>query len=400
MSEPNSPLVSVIIPVFNGRETICRAIDSVLAQSYREREVIVVDDGSTDSTIRVLRDYGSKIRLVEQKHAGNSTARNQGIKLARGEYVAFLDHDDFWVQEKLAVQVEILNRYPSVGLTFSNLEIVNKQGERLGSTFVPSHLRYAPSWKDLLKEGAVLLSSVLVRREMILKVGGFDAHLFTQHGYEDTDFFLRLRELTDFHYLDVCLGYYCYDKGHGLRQLTNLLLFARKYWNHPGLNRDSDRRLRDQFVERRTGELIWRMRLLMESEGGRISQEMLERLNGFHESFKSLFGESYKRVTGLDSITLSRYELNPTISLLLYLYLCRSDLQTAFPDVGSGDISKLVEWATSVAQSKEGVHSDSDRPILLAHLHELEQLTEKSKGSPGPTSRLRTLTKAVGFRSH
>ena len=127
---------------------------------------------------------------------------------------------------------------------------------------------------------------------------------------------------------------------------------------------------------------------------------MLHRLNEFHESFKSLFGESYKRVSGLDSIILSRYELNPAISSLLYLYLLRSDLQTAFPDVGSGDISKLVEWGTSVAQSKEGVYSDSDRPILLAHLHELEQLREKSKGSPGLASRLRTLIKAVGFRSH
>ncbi len=82
VSGQNFPLVSVIIPVYNGQETICRAVDNVLEQSYREREVIVVDDGSADSSIELLRRYGSKIRLVEQRNSGVASARNHGINLA------------------------------------------------------------------------------------------------------------------------------------------------------------------------------------------------------------------------------------------------------------------------------------------------------------------------------
>ncbi len=370
-----SPLVSVIIPVFNGQETVCRAIDSVLAQSYREREVIVVDDGSTDSTVELLRTYGSKIRLVEQRKGGVASARNHGIKFARGEYIAFLDHDDFWIQEKLAIQVETLRRHPTVGLTFSNLEVVNKQGEKLGFTYVSSHLRSAPSWGDLLVKGPrVPVSTVLARREMILKVGGFDTDLFTSRGYEDRDFLLRLRELTDFHYLDLCLAFYSYDQAHGLLVIPHLFLYARKYWNHPRLQRDADGRLRSEFVKQCSREMSWVMRLVLQAEGNRVSREMLEQLNGYHENFKNLFGDPYTKASGCDSVDLSKYELTPAISLLLYLYLCRPDLQVAFPEVRSGDLSKLTDWATAVVK---GVYNDGDKPILLTHLSELGDIRER-----------------------
>jgi glycosyltransferase involved in cell wall biosynthesis len=365
----HSPLVSVIIPVFNGKETVCRAVDGVLAQSYREREVIVVDDGSIDSTVEMLRTYGSKIRLVEQKKGGVASARNRGIKFARGEYIAFLDHDDLWIQEKLAIQVETLRRHPTVGLTFSNLEVVNKQGEKLGFTYVPSHLRSAPSWEDLLIKGPrVPVSTVLARREMILKVSGFDAELFTSRGYEDRDFLLRLRELTDFHYLDLCLGSYSYDQGHGLLAIPHLFLFARKYWNYPKLQGDTNRRMRNEFVRQCSRELRWIMRLVLQAEGNRVSMGMLERLNGCHEDFKDLFGDSYTKASNCDSLELSRYELTPAISLLLYLYLCRPDLQVAFPEVRSGDLTKLTDWASALAN---GVGNDGDKPLLLMYRSEL-----------------------------
>ncbi len=372
MPEPNSPLVSVIIPVFNGEETICRAVDSVLAQSYRELEVIVVDDGSTDSTNKLLRQYGSKIRLAEREKSSLASARNHGIRLARGEYLAFLDADDSWVQEKLAIQVAILRKHPSVGLTFGNLEVVNKQGEKLGFTTVPSYMRYAPSWEDILLKGTIVPpSTVLARKDMILKIGGFDAELFTSHGYEDRDFSLRLREITDFHYLDLCLAYYSYDQAHGLRHITNLFPYARKYWNHPRLRRDADGHLRVEFMKRCNEEMRWVMRLSVRANGDKVSREMLEQVNGYHEAFKDIFGDSYKQVAPFDPIDLSRYESNTAISMLLYLYLCRSDLQAAYPEVGSGDLSRLVDWGFSVAR---GIRNDSDRPILLGYSADLERL--------------------------
>jgi glycosyltransferase involved in cell wall biosynthesis len=389
----------VIIPVYNGQETVSRAIDSALKQTYPQREIIVVDDGSTDSTLELLRGYGPTIQLVKQEHSGISIARNTGLSIARGEYIAFLDCDDTWIPEKLQLQVEILRKYPSVGLTFGNLEMVSRNGEKLGSTTLASSRRYSPSWEDILVRFALSPGSAMGRKDLMIKSGGFDP-AFVEPGYEDTDFFLRLREITDFHYLDMCVGCYYFDQARSMRYLSNLLLYAGKQWKSPRLQTPANDRLRDEFVASRATHLSNYARLLLRLEGNEVSSEMLAKLNGFHESFESLFGESYKRVTGLDSITLSRYELNPAVTLLLYLYLCRPDLQTAFPDVRSGDISNLVDWGTSVAQSKENVYSDSDRPILLAHLHELEQLTEKSKGSTGLISRLRTLIKAVGFRSH
>jgi glycosyltransferase involved in cell wall biosynthesis len=399
ISDQKPALVSVIIPVYNGEETICRAIDSVLGQSYREREVIVVDDGSTDSTVELLRNYGSKIRLVEQKNGGVASARNHGIKLAQGEYVAFLDADDFWVQEKLAIQIEILGRHPSVGLTFSNLEVVNKKGERLGITYVPSHSRNAPSWEDLLTEGPrVLASTVLARREMILTAGGFDADLFTSRGYEDRDLFLRLRELTDFHYLDLCLASYSYDPGHGLLVIPHLFLFARKYWNQPRLQQNSEGRLRKEFVKRCSLEMSWIMRLVLRAEGNKVSMEMLARLNGYHNAFKDLFGDSYREASDCDSIDLTEYKLSPAISLLLYLYLIRSDLQVAFPEVKSGDLSRLADWATAVVK---GVYNDGDKPILLTHVSELERLTEKpskdEKVDHTPSKRVDHTLSQAGF---
>ena len=91
MSKPKSPLVSVIVPVYNGQETACRAVDSALEQTYLEREIIVVDDGSTDSSLELLRGYGRRIQLIPQKHRGVSITRNTGLKAARGEYIALLD---------------------------------------------------------------------------------------------------------------------------------------------------------------------------------------------------------------------------------------------------------------------------------------------------------------------
>ena len=130
MSKPKSPLVSVIVPVYNGQETACRAVDSALEQTYLEREIIVVDDGSTDSSVELLRGYGRRIQLIPQKHRGISITGNTGLRAARGEYIALLDCDDTWIPEKLQLQVEILNKYPSVGLTFGKSELVKQEGRK------------------------------------------------------------------------------------------------------------------------------------------------------------------------------------------------------------------------------------------------------------------------------
>ena len=101
-------LVSVIIPVFNGEKYIRCAIDSVLEQDYKPIEIIVIDDGSSDATLEILRDLGNEISIYHQPNKGSAAARNLGIRMAKGSYIAFLDADDYWFPGKISAQMEAL----------------------------------------------------------------------------------------------------------------------------------------------------------------------------------------------------------------------------------------------------------------------------------------------------
>ncbi|MBQ8858280.1 MAG: glycosyltransferase family 2 protein [Clostridia bacterium] len=125
-------LFSVIIPVYNKADTIKRALDSVLTQSFRDFEVIVVDDGSTDSLADVLAAYRAP-RVIRQENAGVSCARNTGIAAARGEYVCFLDADDLYTREHLATLHELTLRYPAADMLVTSSIIRTRQGETLHS---------------------------------------------------------------------------------------------------------------------------------------------------------------------------------------------------------------------------------------------------------------------------
>ena len=120
----NAPRVSVVIPTFNRAHLVGATIDSVLAQDYRDVEIIVVDDGSTDDTPAVLARYGDRIRTVRHPNRGMNPSRNVGLELARGEFVALLDSDDVWLPFKLSLQVELLERFPAAGFTFSEFFIL------------------------------------------------------------------------------------------------------------------------------------------------------------------------------------------------------------------------------------------------------------------------------------
>jgi glycosyltransferase involved in cell wall biosynthesis len=105
-------MISVVIPAFNAGRFIRRTIDSVLAQNYAADEIIVVDDGSTDNTAEIVKSYGQKVRYIYQKNAGDGPARNTGIKAAGSDWIAFLDHDDQWLPQRLSLQKQLLERNP------------------------------------------------------------------------------------------------------------------------------------------------------------------------------------------------------------------------------------------------------------------------------------------------
>jgi len=119
------PKVSVIIPAYNAAPYIRATIDSVLNSTFKDFEVIVVDDGSTDETYKLLQNISHKVKVIRQENQGLSGARNTGIKNSTGEYIALLDSDDIWHQDKLKSQVEVLDLNPTVGLCFTEFSLWN-----------------------------------------------------------------------------------------------------------------------------------------------------------------------------------------------------------------------------------------------------------------------------------
>jgi glycosyltransferase involved in cell wall biosynthesis len=194
----NRPGVSVIIPTFNRANVISETIDSVLAQTYRDIEIIIVDDGSTDDTAKKLSIYGDRIRMVYQQNAGTSAARNRGIEVSNAKLIAFQDSDDLWKPTKLERQVSLLSRLDrSVPCCLCNAIMQNLYGdgrELLSFDISGISSQYQEGlWlnvTEVLASRSVLFNqTVAVRREALEKVGGFDADLRTA---EDYDLSLRL----------------------------------------------------------------------------------------------------------------------------------------------------------------------------------------------------------------
>ena len=184
------PKVSVIIPVYNAESFIGRAIDSVLGQSWTDLELLIVDDGSTDGTPGRLGAYGEQLQVFRQPNAGPAAARNLGLEAARGEYVAFLDADDWWEPRKLAAQVALLEKRPEIGFCSTATRVVDIAGRTVGDW---SCQAYSGSLTEALFVNGALISGstsgVLARRSLLDDAGGFDPTLC---GFEDPDLWIRL----------------------------------------------------------------------------------------------------------------------------------------------------------------------------------------------------------------
>lgn len=196
-------LVSVVIPAYNAADFIAHALNSVLAQTYRRREVLVVNDGSTDDTVRVLQAYGDAIRIVHKSNGGLSSARNRGIREAAGEFVAFLDADDRWLPDKLARQVEILLRDPAVGFCSTRTLVEAPDGTLTGEWPCPK-IEGTLLRTLFLRNGSIpgSGSGVLVRRSLFDQAGGFDE---TLRSLEDVDMWMRLAAVTGYACIDAPL---------------------------------------------------------------------------------------------------------------------------------------------------------------------------------------------------
>jgi glycosyltransferase involved in cell wall biosynthesis len=199
--------VSTIIPAYNSAATIARAIDSASAQAYEHHEIIVINDGSTDETASVLEKYDGKIIVLTQSNRGRAAARNAGLKIAKGEYVAFLDADDEWVAHKLAIQTRVLDGDPECVLVYSDAIGLDGEGRVYRSSMQPSGYTHIPTREELRKNGIwpSITSSWVMRRSTVEECGGFVESFGRHWGGEDSLLFFQVRHLGSFHYVPECL---------------------------------------------------------------------------------------------------------------------------------------------------------------------------------------------------
>jgi glycosyltransferase involved in cell wall biosynthesis len=196
--------VSVIIPAYNSAATLAAAIDSVLAQRGCPAEIVVVDDGSTDSTPELLKTFSQSVKVVRQRNAGAAAARNSGVAAATGEYLAFLDADDTWLPGRLQLTIGALEHNTKAVLSFSDYLIADSSGE----VFDRSRAGRAPSHQDLLRcAWPILPSAVTVRRSAYEQVGGFCAE-FKGCGGDDPYMWLLMSESGPFEYVPEALMVY------------------------------------------------------------------------------------------------------------------------------------------------------------------------------------------------
>jgi glycosyltransferase involved in cell wall biosynthesis len=181
-----APLVSVIIPTYNREKIISRAIDSVFAQTCQDFEIIVLDDGSQDSTKAVADAYGPRVKYFWQENKGIAGARNAGMHRASGSHIAFLDSDDYWLPRKLERQMALFADHPEYGMVACQCGSVQIDG-----TYREKNRPGKSGWilYDLFNKNFIRTSSAVITRTCLEKVGGFDEAL--REG-EEYDYWLRI----------------------------------------------------------------------------------------------------------------------------------------------------------------------------------------------------------------
>lgn len=200
------PQVSVVVPTYKRGAALRATLDSVVFQSFTDWELIVVDDGSPDDTAAVASSYTDpRITVLRQANQGHSAARNAGLRRARAEYVAFLDHDDRWRPEKLALQAKYLDEHPHCSLVYGAWEMIDEAGNPQGPG---KDARFeGPVTGTLLREHNFVqsMSLPMMRTEQVRLVGGFRAVMDI---CDDLDLFLRLSRIGEFGYLpEVLMDY-------------------------------------------------------------------------------------------------------------------------------------------------------------------------------------------------
>ena len=199
------PRVSIITPTFNRADFIGTAVDSVLAQTFSDFELLIVDDGSTDETVSVLEPYlaDRRVRYFNQPNQGQSVARNRGLAEADGELVCFLDSDDAWLPDKLEQQVALMDRHPDVDIVHGDEIDIDEHGREVSRKNMPRFSGMIA--RELLADNSVSINTVMVRKRCFEEMGGFSE---SRRVADDYDIWLRFSARYRFLYVSAFFGFY------------------------------------------------------------------------------------------------------------------------------------------------------------------------------------------------
>ena len=200
------PTVTVVIPLYNARDVIGATIESVLAQTWKDYEIIVVDDGSQDGSGDLVRAFGQQVRYIRQENTGVAGARNRGIEESHGEYIALLDHDDLWHPTKLERQVAVLTERPEVGLVITGIMHIRSDGTptgEIGGAYNPND----PFYHVFVKGYVPTPSSAMIRRSAFDAAGTFDPG-FDSAGLDDHELWPRIAMVCEIAAIEEPLTYH------------------------------------------------------------------------------------------------------------------------------------------------------------------------------------------------
>lgn len=230
-------MISVVIPLYNKEKSITTTLESVLAQTYTDYEIIVVDDGSTDNSLNVVRSFvhsfthSSVIKIIHKENGGVSSARNRGIKEAIGELVALLDGDDLWDNEYLAEQMKMVQDFPEAvmwGINFAEMSD-GKLVRKLETALPDGYRGYVDDYFQMKGRISDLFcsSSVVIRKDVFDKVGLFDERIKYA---EDTDMWWRVISTNKVAFYDRYMVFYQYDaENRAMRRIRQLRYFLPYY---------------------------------------------------------------------------------------------------------------------------------------------------------------------------
>ena len=241
------PTISVIIHTYNNEKFIAETVESVLGQTYKDYEIIVVDDGSEDGTRDALMPYMQKIRYHYKENGGIASAKNAGINLSQSEFVAFLDHDDLWVPDKLQLQMEYFKGNPQAGLVYAKYTSF-RDGKELRTKPEKGYSGWI--FKELLAKSFIQTSTVVVKKECLDAVGPYDESFTLGDEY---DMFLRISKKYQCGFIDKGLTRYrVHDTNASnndfLFDNENLGVYKKVYNNFMDLDGEEKRILRKRIA--------------------------------------------------------------------------------------------------------------------------------------------------------